>query len=63
MTEIGKAILLYLCLVCGISGKAEIVDTLTFDKTGAPEGAYTAWEGVRLTSTAVYAGESAGDNG
>lgn len=53
------------CLLCFISGKAEITtvtDVLNRDFTGVTGTNYTSWSGKTSESSAVYAGQSAGGN-
>lgn len=44
------------------SGPAAVSDVLTLATTGVSGTNYAEWSGKTLTSTAVYAGQSAGDN-
>lgn len=44
------------------SGPAAVSDVLTLATTGISGTNYTDWSGKTVTSTAVYAGQSAGDN-
>ena len=46
----------------GEGGAAEVVDVLNRDMTGVEGTSYTSWADVSATSTAVYAGQSAGGN-
>ncbi len=51
-----------LCAVFSSAWAADVTDVLTRDATGVTGSTYAAWSDVKLTSNAVYAGQSAGGN-
>lgn len=51
-----------LCAVFSSAWAVEVTDVLTKDATGVSGTSYTSWSDVKLTSDAVYAGQSAGGN-
>ena len=51
-----------LCAVFSSAWAADVTDVLTRDATGVTGSTYTSWSDVKLTSNAVYAGQSAGGN-
>ena len=51
-----------LCAVFNSVGAVDVTDVLTRDLTGVTGNSYTEWSGIKVTSNAVYAGQSAGSN-
>ncbi len=51
-----------LCAVFSSAWAADVTDVLTRDATGVTGSTYASWSDVKLTSNAVYAGQSAGGN-
>ena len=51
-----------LCAVFNSVGAVDVTDVLTRDLTGVTGNSYTEWSGIKVTSNAVYAGQSAGGN-
>lgn len=60
----GNADVTYYAVFANVTpGQSETVtDELTRETTGITGSSYTAWSGKSVTSSAVYAGQSAGDN-
>ena len=51
-----------LCAVFSTAWAANVTDVLTRDVTGVTGSSYAPWSDVKVTSDAVYAGQSAGGN-
>ena len=51
-----------LCAVFNSAWAVEVTDVLTRETTGVTGTSYSSWSDVRVTSNAVYAGQSAGGN-
>ena len=53
-------IITLLCAVTSVAWAADVTDVLTRDVTGVTGSSYAPWSDVKVTSDAVYAGQSAG---